>query len=298
MLVNNADLVDSALEATVVPSFSRIGPLVRSRLEHWAPTAHHDLTGRVIVITGATSGLGLVTARALLTAGATVEIVARNPEKAESTVRQLREDISGARVDVVRADMGDFDQVREAAGLLTQRHGIVHSLLLNAGALEAEFATAPSGLERTVASQVVGPFLLSALLFGAIAAAKPGRIVWVTSGGMYTEPLSIDLLHANSSNYRGSVAYARSKRAQVTLTEMMAGRIAPTRIVVNAMHPGWSLTPGVERSLPTFRRVMGPLLRTPARCASGTVASDFSTVAMGVLARSGHCVASVLALAT
>ena len=258
-----ADLADSALESTIIPSFSRIGPLVRSRLEHWNPPVDHDLEGRVIVITGATSGLGLVAARAWLTAGATVEIVARNPTKARITVERLRAEIPGAKVDVVIADTGNYDQIRNSAATIRGRHDVIHALIHNAGALEADFATAPSGLERTVASQVVGPFLLSSLLYESLCAAKPGRIVWVTSGGMYTEPLSVDLLSTVPSNYRGAIAYARAKRAQVTLVEMMSERVESSNLVVNAMHPGWTLTPGVQRSLPTFRKVMGPLLRTP-----------------------------------
>ena len=89
-----------------------------------------------------------------------------------------------------------------------------------------------------------------------------GRIVWVSSGGMYTEPLAVDRLIIGYDSYRGSVACAHAKRAQVTLTEMMAERVDRSALVVHAMHPGWAPTPGVESSLPTFRRLMGPLLRT------------------------------------
>jgi NAD(P)-dependent dehydrogenase (short-subunit alcohol dehydrogenase family) len=104
---------------------------------------------------------------------------------------------------------------------------------------------------------------LTSLLHDALCRGAPGRIIWVSSGGMYTEPLDVARLSAGPDGYRGSAAYARAKRAQVTLCEMMAARVDPTELVVHAMHPGWALTPGVERSLPTFRRVTGPLLRTP-----------------------------------
>jgi len=257
-----ADVTDTVLEAAVVPSFSRIGPVLRSRLDHWTSTDAYRLDGRVIVITGATSGLGLVATRAWLAAGATVEIVARNPRKTAVTVDQLRGEIEGASVTATIAETADLDGLRTVAATLRARHDRIDVLVHNAGALDPTHTYAATGIEQTVASQVVGPFLLSALLYEPLIAAAPGRIVWVSSGGMYTEPLSVDRLTIGPDGYRGSVAYARAKRAQVTLTEMMAERVDRSALVVQAMHPGWALTPGVERSLPTFRRLMGPLLRT------------------------------------
>jgi len=261
-IVKVANVADSVLEATVLPSFSRIGPELRSRLDHWTSTDAYRLDGRVIVITGATSGLGLVAARAWLSAGATVEIVARNPQKAAATVARLQDEIEGASVTATIGETADLDSLRTVAATLRERHDRIDALVHNAGALDLTHSYAATGIEQTIASQVVGPFLLSALLYEPLIAAAPGRIVWVSSGGMYTEPLSVDGLTIGPAGYRGSVAYARAKRAQVTLTEMMAERVDSSELVVQAMHPGWALTPGVERSLPTFRRLMGPLLRT------------------------------------
>lgn len=265
-----ADAVDAVLEATVVPGFSRIGPAVRSRLDHW-PTDTSRLDGRVVVVTGATSGLGLTAARTWSGAGAALEIVARNPAKAEATAAALRRATPGADVEITAADTGDLDALRAAATAIRGRRSRIDALVHNAGALDAEHGYAACGVERTLASQVVGPFLLSALLHDRLTAAAPGRIIWVSSGGMYTEPLAVAALDIGPEGYRGTVAYARAKRAQVTLSEMMAARVDPRALVVHAMHPGWALTPGVERSLPTFRRVMGPLLRTPEQGADTLV---------------------------
>ena len=259
--MNLADAADAALEATIAPSFSRIGPVVRSRLDHWGDTASR-LDGRVVVVTGATSGLGLAASRTLLARGAQVEIVARSPDKAAAIAEQLREAVPGAALGITIADTADLDRLHDAAAELRSRHTRIDVLVHNAGALNASYVAAPSGLEQTVASQVVGPFLFSALLCDRLESAAPGRILWVTSGGMYTEPLRVDGLSMRPEDYRGSVAYARAKRAQVTLAEMMAARVVPSSLVVHSMHPGWALTPGVERSLPVFRKVMGPLLRT------------------------------------
>lgn len=268
--VRIADAVDAAMEATVVPSFTRLGPVVRSRLDHWSPPTGR-LAGRVIVITGATSGLGLAAARAWSAAGATIELIARNPAKAEATAHTLRRATPDAEVGITIADTGDLAAMRAAAATLRGRHARIDALVHNAGALDPTHAYASGGIEATLASQVVGPFALSADLYAPLVAAGPGRIVWVSSGGMYAEPLSVAALDIRPDGYRGTVAYARAKRAQVTLTEMMAARVDPQRLVVHAMHPGWALTPGVERSLPTFRRVMGPLLRTPEQGADTLV---------------------------
>lgn len=266
-----ADVVDGVLEATVVPSFTRIGPAVRSRLDHWTGPAPGGLAGRVVVITGATSGIGLAATRAWLAAGATVEIVARDAGKVARVAEALRAEFPAGGVGTTTADTADLDALRSAAEVLRSRHARIDALVLNAGALDAEHAYAASGIEQTIASQVVGPFLLSARLFDPLTAAAPGRIVWVSSGGMYSEPLSVDGLTITPDGYRGTVAYARAKRAQVTIAEMMGARVDPARLVVHAMHPGWARTPGVERSLPTFRRVTGPLLRSPEQGADTMV---------------------------
>ena len=85
---------------------------------------------------------------------------------------------------------------------------------------------------------------------------------WVTSGGMYSQGLDVDHLEMDEDRYKGATQYARAKRAQVELLGLWAERLAPTA-VAHATHPGWADTPGVEASLPTFRKITGPALRTP-----------------------------------
>ena len=93
----------------------------------------------------------------------------------------------------------------------------------------------------------------------------------MTSGGMYTEPLHVDSLEMGPDVYDGVTAYARVKRAQVSLVERWAPQLHHLAITMAAMHPGWADTPGVRTSLPTFRRVVGPLLRTPSEGADTIV---------------------------
>lgn len=265
-----ADAVDRVLEATIAPSFTRIGCAARSRLDRWAPLDRYDLTGRVVVLTGATSGLGLAAAQAIAADGARVVIVARNEGKA-LTVRDGLLPAAPGGVDLVIADTGDLDAIRRAGAELAERHGGVDALVHAAGALDDAYGVSPQGIEQTVASQVVGPFLLTELLVPLLRTAPAARVVWVASGGMYAEPLSVDDLEMNPGSYNGTRAYARAKRAQVTLAGLWADRLRSDHVAVHSMHPGWADTPGVRRSLPTFRRVVGPLLRTPAEGADTIV---------------------------
>jgi hypothetical protein len=118
----------------------------------------------------------------------------------------------------------------------------------------------------------VGPHLLTRLLRPALERAPAARVVWVSSGGMYTRRLRLDDVGwARRSPYDGVAAYAETKRAQVVLAELWAERLRRTNVAVNAMHPGWADTGGVATSLPRFHRLTRPLLRTPAEGADTIV---------------------------
>lgn len=259
--------VDALLEASVLGSFTRLGSLARSRLDHWVSLEGKDLQGRVVVITGATSGLGLVTARALARLGASIEVVARNAGKADALCAQLRKDTGNPNVRFVVAELGHLASVRSAAAELQKRNPAIDVLIHNAGALDDVRHTTPEGLEQTVACHVVGPFLLSEMLrpqlCEAALKASRARVLWVSSGGMYSERLDVSRLELAAEKYDGTLAYARAKRAQVTLAALQAERFTPDGIVVQTMHPGWADTPGVARSLPVFRKLVGGLLRSP-----------------------------------
>jgi NAD(P)-dependent dehydrogenase (short-subunit alcohol dehydrogenase family) len=255
------DALDRALEATVAPSFTRVGPAVRRRLFAWDPLDRHRLDGRTALVTGATSGLGLVTAREFARLGAEVLMLVRSTGKGEAVRAEIAATTGNDSVRVVGVDMGDLDAVRAAAAAVGP--GPVDILVHNAGALSATRTLSPQGIEATVATQLVGPFLLTHLL-GARLRARPSRVIFVTSGGMYTEPLSVENLEMGEAGYSGVTAYARAKRAQVTLVEHWGPQLLPLGITLNAMHPGWAHTPGLTASLPTFSRLLRPLLRSPS----------------------------------
>lgn len=261
-----ADVVDAALELPVAPSFTSVGPAVRRRTDHWRPLDDYRVDGRTAVVTGATSGLGLAAARQLLRCGARVVVVGRDATRTAGVRSRLADEVPGAAVDAVVADLGDLEEVAAAAAEVEELLGHVDVLLHNAGSLTAARHESPQGIEMTVAAQVVGPFLLTSLLLGALdgrRSAQPGRVLTMTSGGMYAAPLEVDRLQMTPDRYDGTRQYALAKRAQVVLNEMWAARTDPASTVFHAVHPGWADTPGVESSLPLFHKVVGPLLRSP-----------------------------------
>ena len=160
-----------------------------------------------------------------------------------------------------RADLSSLDQIRRLANEILEGEDRIDVLVNNASVLAPERTTSVDGFELTLATNLLGTFLLTNLLIPRMVQSAPARIITVSSGGMYTEGLDVSGIEMDAGDYGGAAAYARTKRAQVVLTELWADRLDGTGVVAHSMHPGWVNTPGVAASLPTFRRVMGPLLR-------------------------------------
>lgn len=258
--MNLARIVDGALEASVVGSFSKVGYVARRRLNDWASPA--PMTGRSVVVTGATSGIGLACAHRFASLGASVYLVGRDRSRVATSREQVARGSGNDAVEGAVADVSDLGAVREVAAWLLEHTGGLDVLVHNAGALSRERAVTSDGSEMTVASQLLGPFLLTGLLLEGLERSAPGRVITVSSGGLYGQRFDLDGLEMGPGEYDGVRAYARTKRAQVVLTHEWARRVAPTAAVFHVMHPGWVDTPGLRGSLPRFATVMGPLLRT------------------------------------
>jgi NAD(P)-dependent dehydrogenase (short-subunit alcohol dehydrogenase family) len=255
-----ASLTDQALDLTVVPGFSRIGYAARERL---VPRRRLDLEGKTVMVTGASSGIGEAACRMLGESGAGVVMVVRDLEKGERSRERILEAADGAEVELLRADVSDLGSVREAAEGFLARGGRLDVLVNNAGVLPPERRHTEEGFELTFATNVLGPFLLTALLLPALERSAPARILNVSSGGMYTARLDLDDLQLERRDFDGARFYAHTKRIEVALTEEWTRRFADAGVVAHSLHPGWVATPGVADSLPGFDRVMRPLLRDP-----------------------------------
>jgi NAD(P)-dependent dehydrogenase (short-subunit alcohol dehydrogenase family) len=261
--------VDTLMDRTVGPGFTRIGHAVRRRLPGWPADPPPDaLAGRIAAVTGATSGLGLATAEGLARLGASVRLVVRDAEKGARVKSWLEDQVPGADLTVDLCDVADLADVRRFAAELDV--GRLDVLVHNAGALPPRRTESPQGHELTMALHVLGPLLMTELL-RPVLAGHDARVVFVTSGGMYSQRLRVDDPEYLRGEYAGTTAYARSKRAQVELLPVLADRWRADRISVHAMHPGWADTPGVVESLPTFHKITGPLLRDAESGADTTV---------------------------
>jgi dehydrogenase/reductase SDR family member 12 len=260
LLTPSARLVDALLEASVIGSFTRIGPALRRPTAHWDQPG--SMEGRIAVVTGATSGLGREAARAFASLGATLCLVGRDPARAASVQASLEAEF-GRSVGVELADLADLAQVTLLAGRLAETYESIDVLAHVAGGLSREWKATAQGRETTVAVHVLTPYLLTTMLVSRLASAS-GRVLMMTSGGMYAERFDLGRLEMQAHDYRGSVAYARAKRAQVVLARGWQRQLGVRGISCYAPHPGWSDTPGLSSGLPTFARVLRPILRTPA----------------------------------
>lgn len=268
------------MEATVVPSFTRLGPLVRHRTMTWSRPPRDSLRGKRVVLTGGTSGIGRAAAIQLAALAAQVVILGRDPTRGAEIVAEL----GGGAHRFIAGDLTDLDEVRRVATNVLETGG-VDVVVHNAGAMFRTMERTPQGIERNLAVQVIAPFLLTSLCLPALRETR-GRVIVVTSGGMYTRSLDVERLRDPSEDYRGPAAYAMAKRAQVSLVEKARPILAEQGVEIAAMHPGWADTPGLRDSLPRFGRLLGPLLRSAAEGAdtiTWLAAAPAATLRSGVV---------------
>ena len=240
--------------------FSKWG--YRRGRKHWLPMSA-SLKGKRMIVTGASSGLGLATARELAQRGAELILVMRNPKRAKEVVQDLKTETGNEAIRAELADLSLMADVDALAKRLLKEGKPVDVLVNNAGALFNDWGETSEGLEQSFALLLLSPWRLTQSLHPLLKAAGKSRVINVVSGGMYSQKLCVDQLEARPQKYAGATAYARCKRALTVVTQEWADRWAKDGIVVNAMHPGWADTPGVETALPAFHSLTRFILRTP-----------------------------------
>ena len=263
--------LDAALDAAIVPSYTALGYRLRRALLWDERDLDVDLSGQVIAITGGNSGIGYATAQALAQRRATVCLLVRNADKGEASRRQLLIDTRNPHIYVETLELSSLDSVRDCVARLRAQANRLNVLINNAGAEYRTRQVTADGLEASFATNVLGMFALTQGLRPLLAAAAPSRVLNVSSGGIYAAKLDVRDLQFERKPFNNLAAYAQNKRAQVMLTELWAAFWRADGIRVNAMHPGWVDTPIVQAGLPTFRKVLGRLLRTPEQGADTIV---------------------------
>jgi len=195
-----------------------------------------DLAGRTIVVTGANTGIGLVTARTLAQRGARIIMANRSEDKTRPILDELR--AAGAQADFVALDLGDLAQVRAAAARVRELTDKVHVLCNNAG-LAGQRGLTKDGFELTFGVNHVGPFLFTQLLEPLLRAAAPARIVNVASAAHYSATgIDWDAVRKPTRTTTSVFEYNVSKLANVLHVAELARRLAGTGVTSYALHPG------------------------------------------------------------
>lgn len=196
------------------------------------------MKGKEVVVTGATDGIGKVTAREIAKMGASVTVVGRNASKGEAVVRELRAAAGHDRVHFAAGDLSTRSGVQAAADAIKSRVKRLDVLINNAGALFQRRELTEDGIERTFALNHMGYFLMTAQLLDLLKAADNARIVNVASAAHLGAKLDVDDLQ-NAQRYSGWIAYGRSKLANIYFTYELARRLQGTNVTVNCLHPGF-----------------------------------------------------------
>ena len=206
-----------------------------------------SLAGKVALVTGASAGLGVETVRVLAQAGASVVMLARDPDKLSPLLAQLREENPAAQLDSATLDLADLESVRGCAAEVLQRYPHIHLLINNAGVMACPLARTAQGFELQFGTNHLGHFLFSALLLPALVAgaAQSGtesRLVALSSAGHKLSGVDFDDPNYEHSDYAKWPAYGRSKSANALFAVGVDKRFAARGVRAYAVHPGVIMT--------------------------------------------------------
>jgi NAD(P)-dependent dehydrogenase (short-subunit alcohol dehydrogenase family) len=210
--------------------------------------------GKTILLTGATSGIGLEAAVSLAAAGASLVIVGRDPTRTTQALAQIKARANRDDIPYFLCDFSSQDSIRKLAADFRARHKVLHVLVNNAGTVNAERKVTGEGIEETFAVNHLGYYLLTQLLLDLIVASAPARIVNVASVGHYRGTMDFTDL-SFEHGYSIMKAYQRSKLGNVLFTRELARRLEGKNVTVNSLHPGgvatdiWKKAPGWAQPL-------------------------------------------------
>src|ERR1700687_1504323 len=214
-----------------------------------------DMSGKVVVITGATSGIGLVAAEVLASIGARIVLVARDPSRAPEALDSLRDENPRATHTVHYADLSRIPERKRVAGEIAAAEPRIDVLINNAGALFGTRQVTADGLEMTFATNHMAYFVVTLGLAERLQATPGARVVNTSSDAHKRRRLDFDDLQS-AKNYRGFPVYGRSKLCNILFTRELARRWRDTSVTANCLHPGFVATRFGDGSGGFFERVV------------------------------------------
>lgn len=201
-----------------------------------------DLSGKTMLVTGANSGLGTETARALAAAGARVVITTRSPEKSEAALTTLREAVPEAVFESVEMDLGSLASVRRAAEEVVERFPVLDALIGNAGLMNTPFGRTEDGFETQFGVDHLGHFVFCARTASAVLAAAPARVVLLSSGAHFQSDVLWDDINWERTEYDKILAYGQAKTANMLCATELNARLAARGVEAFSVHPGVIMT--------------------------------------------------------
>jgi NAD(P)-dependent dehydrogenase (short-subunit alcohol dehydrogenase family) len=197
-----------------------------------------SMQNKTVLISGATSGIGLVTARELARRGAHVTIVSRSAEKCAQAAEEIKAETNNPNVEFITADLSAKDDVHRAAYEFKKQHPRLDVLVNNAGGFFMSRQVSRDGIEMTFALNHLNYFLLTHLLLDVLKASAPARIINVSSDAHRRAKVRFEDIQYQK-NYSGFTAYSQSKLCNILFTYELAQRLEGTGVTVNALHPGF-----------------------------------------------------------
>jgi retinol dehydrogenase 14 len=232
------------------------------------------MTGKTVLITGGTGGIGRAAAIRLASMGARVGITGRDRGRAQRAAAEIASESDNATVDVFVADMSSQAEVRRLAQEVLTAYPRLDVLLNNVGGFWSHRHVTADGLEHTFALNHLAPFLLTSLLLDRLKASAPARVVTVSSGAQSMGKIDFDDL-MGERRYSGQTAYNQSKLANVMFTYELARRLSGTGVTATALHPGMTNTAfsaeDPSRAFAPLVKVIRPFMRKPEQGADTPV---------------------------
>lgn len=209
---------------------------------NWTTDSIQDLSGKIAVVTGANSGIGLETAKALAGKGAKVVLPVRSVARGKQAVDEITGEFPNAKIEIMELDLSSLASIKSFAKAYSEKHAGLDILINNAGVMIPPYSKTEDGFEIQFGTNHLGHFALTGLLLPMLLKSDSGRIVTVSSVAHRNGKINFDDLSWDKRGYKAGRAYGDSKIANLYFTSELARMLKDTQVTVAAAHPGWTRT--------------------------------------------------------